>query len=116
MTIETCILRNKIDGFKIKRYTKTDALVDEDQPAKGYIKTSSITDISCMKMDFISTNIKDTSITQTEYLLDVLYDVNITPILESDIVVDASSKEREILLVKEYRVGNVIRMYTLYVR
>lgn len=116
MSIESCIIRNAIDGYKIKRTTKTTVLVDEDNPSKGYTKTTVLTSIVAMKLNHRSYNAESSVVSETEYLLNVIYDSTLGEIVEKDIIIEPDASTREVLFVDEYRIGNVIKAYTLYIK
>lgn len=118
MSIESCMLKNSLTGYQLKRKTKTTVLVDADAPNKGYTSTEVTIPLICMKINFNSINLKETSLSTTKYILEVLCDSNvltIAPILETDTITDSDEVEREILFVEEFRVGNNIKKYTLYI-
>lgn len=115
MSIETCITRNAISGYKIRQVTKTQILIDDDIPTKGYTSSYTDTAIVCMEIDYTGNNIAETTISETSYLLNVLYDSSVGIITETDKIVDPDGNVREILLVEKYQVGD-IKSFTLYIK
>lgn len=116
VSIKTCVLNNKEEGYKVRRYSTTSVLVDASSPNKGYVKTYTDYPISCMWIEYTNKSKTKTIISQANYIFTILPNTDLLNINEKDILINSDGNEMEILFTEAFKIRGVIEAYEVYVR